>query len=352
VAPVFQERCVGCHADLAEYAGVLPYASRLAGVLDPADPVHGALADLRPLVATWVGECNLSYFRSDLHAGGILNPADSGFHGVLLAELGWDFAECATCHDTPAAPSCNNCHRDGPTACDTCHGLPPASGAHAAHGDCARCHPTPQAWDDPGHLDDPPAEVTASACVPCHRDADPVWTGGPAQAACGTCHGIPPSNHAPGACTTCHPAEAPHVDGITQLGNGDGTCSACHQEADPGHRSHLEAERLRGPIDCVACHQVPSEIRSPGHIDTAAPAEVKDGACAACHQAASPTWGSLGTDEAACGTCHGIPPAGAPHDPSATLVDCVSCHASTVDAFGNILVVDGRSQHIDGEVDY
>ena len=35
----------------------------------------------------------------------------------------------------------------------------------------------------------------------------PSWTGGPSQAACGTCHGAPPLDHGPGAtrCDLCHP---------------------------------------------------------------------------------------------------------------------------------------------------
>jgi predicted CxxxxCH...CXXCH cytochrome family protein len=34
----------------------------------------------------------------------------------------------------------------------------------------------------------------------------PAWTGGSAQAACGTCHGLPPQGHtaAFGACVNCH----------------------------------------------------------------------------------------------------------------------------------------------------
>jgi hypothetical protein len=33
------------------------------------------------------------------------------------------------------------------------------------------------------------------------------------------------------------------------------------------------------------------------------------------------------------------------------LTDCASCHPGTVDAFGNILVTDQISEHINGVVD-
>ena len=372
VAPVFQARCASCHAELGEYPGALAEADRLVGVLDASDPNHAAVADVRPLVESWVDQCGLSYFRSDLHPGGIMNPADPAFHGATLRELGWDFAFCASCHGEDfaggaAGSSCLGCHTEGPTACTTCHGVPPASGAHAAHASrapCETCHVVPAAWDAPGHLDDPPAEASCTGA--CHLSADPDWYGGPGEAACGTCHGVPPATHAPGACTTCHAADAPHVDGVVDVGFGLAGCSSCHGDAesaaptDGGHRSHVFASRLRGPVPCADCHLVPTETRSAGHIDTAPPAEVTHAGWSAatdtctgvaCHGDAVPRWTEIGMGWAACGTCHGIPPTSAPHQPTFTLMDCASCHPDTVDGFGNILIVGGASEHIDGEVD-
>jgi hypothetical protein len=34
------------------------------------------------------------------------------------------------------------------------------------------------------------------------------------------------------------------------------------------------------------------------------------------------------------------------------LTSCATCHPGTVDAFGNILVVGGSSEHINGVVDH
>jgi len=67
-------------------------------------------------------------------------------------------------------------------------------------------------------------------------------------------------------------------------------------------------------------------------------------------------WTAVGADQAACGTCHGAPPVNADHDAGMTLGSCVTCHARTVDAFGNIIITSGpqgaqTSEHIDGDSD-
>jgi predicted CxxxxCH...CXXCH cytochrome family protein len=67
-----------------------------------------------------------------------------------------------------------------------------------------------------------------------------------------------------------------------------------------------------------------------------------------CHGGAEPAWTRLDQGEAACGTCHGVPPATPAHAPTLTLRDCHTCHAGSVDAFGNILT---NGRHLDGNVD-
>lgn len=132
-------------------------------------------------------------------------------------------------------------------------------GAHRAHLTaskfrgpvaCAECHLVPKAALDKGHIDSaPPAEVfpridgvgemarldsaratydhASATCanVYCHgggarlaRDATagvvraPLWTGGPTQVFCGSCHGLPPKDgfHLPtlalSDCAHCHAA--------------------------------------------------------------------------------------------------------------------------------------------------
>ena len=242
----------------------------------------------------------------------------------------------------------------------------------------------------------------------------PTWNGGAAAAACGSCHGKPPATHPPGECVVCHPGTidpagtlaAAHVDGVIDVGNNAGTCAACHgsgvQPAPPrglhgeqftvdlavgAHRVHLEANRLRGPVACAECHRVPTTVAETGHIDTALPAELTFGTLATtdgaaptwdrqaatcsnvyCHgggtrlaadaspgKLVAPRWTASSSATIYCGACHGVPPADASHAPTLQLGDCVTCHARTVDGFGNI-VLSGpsgaqTSQHMDGDVD-
>jgi hypothetical protein len=215
----------------------------------------------------------------------------------------------------------------------------------------------------------------------------PTWdaeVGG--QAACGTCHGNPPATHAADQCAACHAdGAALHIDGALAIGTGAG-CAGCHGSSDSpapprdlsgnqistaigvgAHRSHLTAKaRLRGPIACADCHAVPAATADPGHIDSPAPAEVALAGGGAwlratatcetwCHGASLPLWTRVGQGEVFCGSCHGVPPVGAPHSPDLELTDCAGCHPDTVDPFGNVLLTGPpgaeTSQHMDGNVD-
>ncbi len=322
--------------------------------------------------------------------------------------------------------SCLSCHQEGVTACSTCHDAEPRTAGHPAHlarYECTECHQVPDRWDAEGHIlrggvaDPAPAEVTfgeaarwrpdfadaggepsfdpgTATCsgVYCHGDTlgdpaaahtQPVWTGSD-QAECGSCHGVPPASHGPiEQCTACHPASAGHIDGELAIG---GTCSSCHGSAESpapprdlsgntsndaigvgAHTSHREnPHQLRGPVPCSACHQMPADVDSPGHIDSALPAEVvlagggdwrrSDATCRTwCHGTSEPIWTRVGEGQVYCGSCHGTPPPGAPHDPDMQLTDCVDCHPATVDAAGLILRSGPpgaeTSEHMDGTVD-
>jgi predicted CxxxxCH...CXXCH cytochrome family protein len=426
-------------------------ASRILTVL--TEPTHSAVADAAGPLRAWVVAGQLAVRASHIHGPGILDPASADFHGAVLRGTGWRFATCQGCHGDnfgggPSGAACTSCHDGGPTACATCHASGPASGAHRAHlvagglerpTTCASCHVVPARWDAPGHIlaadgapDPAPAEVTLAApgryeggaCsdVACHGGAlddpaaahpAPIWTGPPGQATCGGCHGVPPAGHAQAACDRCHaPAfagerpTATHLDGTLDVASA---CNGCHGGAGGpapprgvdgdtapsslavgAHRSHLEAPgRLRAPIACAECHEVPADVESAGHIDSDLPAEVfpagagilarADGATPAwdratatctgtyCHgggaglagddapgRIAAPTWTRVGRGEAACGRCHGLPPHDDAHAPDLTIADCTTCHPS-VDAAGNVLFTGPAgaetTEHLDGTVD-
>lgn len=332
----------------------------------------------------------------DCTAQGV-HPADfARTHGKELEQRGFDFATCQRCHGEDfagkaTAPSCLSCHQKGPTACDTCHGDPPTTAAHPAHlarFSCSDCHVVPATWVDhkpiAGHARvafsafagaAPAWDSATGTCsnVYCHGDARPIWTGGPAQAACGTCHRTPPPSHVQTECASCHPSSR-HIDGVVDIGNGSGTCSACHGSvqspvpATGAHRAHLQGGFFSQPIACSECHLVPAAVTDPGHLDSAPPAEIVFGPIATahgatpvwdrtaatctnvyCHGPSTPSWTGTARDNAYCGSCHGLPPATAAHSPTMSLTDCATCHPASVSPYGGILV--GNGKHMNGVID-
>jgi len=61
-------------------------------------------------------------------------------------------------------------------------------------------------------------------------------------------------------------------------------------------------------------------------------------------------WTATG-GQAVCGTCHGVPPVDGAHTRDLGLTDCATCHAATVDDFGNIRFSNGVTTHINGRPD-
>jgi predicted CxxxxCH...CXXCH cytochrome family protein len=362
-----------------------------AGILDPAsDDFHGRELARRNWNFAVCANCHGSDFKG-----------------------GKAKVSCLTCHaDGPTA--CTTCHGAGPTSnahvvhrevaklsCSECHVVPATWDAegHILRGGVADPPPAEVTFGaragltiDPSDRAAPPAYRDGRCSnVYCHGDAlhaaggtqtQPRWDDPAPPGACDRCHGAPPPSHAQDHCATCHPTSAPHIDGVVQVGRGPG-CSGCHGDATSpapptdlsgntfttaigvgAHRAHLEApSRLRGPVSCDTCHRVPVDVNDPGHIDSPPPAKVTDGlgwdrttatcASAWCHGPARPVWTQTGG--AACGSCHGVPPATPSHNPGMTLATCVTCHAQTVDANGTILLTswpDGvTSKHMNGTVD-
>lgn len=166
-------------------------------------------------------------------------------------------------------------------------------------------------------------------------------------------------------CTLCHgtaerdgPAEQRAAPPFDLDGNVETTFAGVG-----AHEVHLTASATHASVKCVECHVVPFEYLSPGHADSARPAEFVAGTVARsggrsprydpdagtcsetyCHRDARPWWTSPRNSTAACGSCHGLPPA-APHDPS---VRCLDCHG---DVIGDNLVFVDPTLHVNGGVD-
>jgi len=226
----------------------------------------------------------------------------------------------------------------------------------------------------------------ATLADPAARTTRPAW-GSASDGNCGSCHGLPPKSHANPRCSECHGRVVDvtgvvvnaslHVDGKLSLGDDSGTCLACHPTPGGAHAAHTTAShRLSQPLGCVACHLLPTAVSSVGHIDHAQAEVFPAGSSTLARtNQASPTWdrptatcsdvychggGKLlvadtaatvnrrptWTGSAACGSCHGIPPADAAHTPTMTLSDCHRCHR-TVDAQGSI----DPLTHLNGIID-
>jgi predicted CxxxxCH...CXXCH cytochrome family protein len=311
-------------------------------------------------------------------------------------------------------------------------------GAHAAHLNgagvarplaCGECHEVPEKAEEPTHADGSPAEVRLNGVATtgdrepswqrpqqtcaetwCHGPGtsqgakSPRWTD-PAPLGCASCHGNPPVAPHPQMtdCSRCHgQVIAPddhsmrdplrHVDGVVDV-ELDATCTSCHgstNSAPPpdasggvstdllgvgAHQAHVLGTPRSRAVPCTECHQVPTDISTPGHVDTPAPAELtfsgvanafgavprySAGTCAntACHGAVfpdandsggtltTPHWTTVDGSQAACGTCHGLPPP-RPHPYYAD--DCGRCHENAAP--------DGKSflhpeRHVDGIVTF
>jgi len=303
----------------------------------------------------------------------------------------------------------------GPIACSECH-LVPTTFAHASQpldltwGALARADGAAPAFD--------PSRLTCANY--CHGATmgggslkSPVWNKvDGTQAACGTCHGLPPPRPHPAVqgglvgCSACHAgtvsssgtidvAGGLHVNGEVDLGGSGGDCTGCH--GDPGrgpvalapappldtkgnsatsaagvgaHQSHLAGGSIRGPLPCTSCHVIPTDVAHASQplnltwdaLATAGGTVVATWnagglTCANyCHGATigggaltAPVWNKVDGSQAACGTCHGLPPP-SPHPPVGSISGCAACHAGTVSSSGTIDVAAGL--HVNGKVDF
>jgi predicted CxxxxCH...CXXCH cytochrome family protein len=385
-------------------------------IIDPRSPgFHGAI--LRSARWSQMLDANDPNACGTCHAGTPAQPAGVEF-------------------SAPGAPSCTSCHNEpgGVLACSTCHGsgtrsYPPrdlcffpqdaaAAGAHAVHVlpseartagfGCATCHPTPGKDVISGLHGNGIVEVTfdkttvgpegifdsttGQCSVTCHDSGGlrpkPTWSQ-TTPIGCNDCHLSPPPGHFSGSCTNCH-AEANangtaltggplHLDGRVELGNGNGTCGACHGTGSSpwpstaAHPSH-ENPTLSVPVACTSCHVVPASIFSPGHLNGVIDVQFSGLATArgsdptwssssctgvACHganlpetPAVVPIWTDTSGAAAKCGACHGIPPQ-VGHTPS---TDCgrSDCHGSEVGettAGLPFITTAGLALHIDGIIE-
>ena len=245
----------------------------------------------------------------NVHVAGYETVGSADFHGTYIANSHWNLAQCSQCHGSDyeggiVSPACTKCHTEtgGPEACNTCHGnfndptqiAPPQAlnnstdstyagvGAHQNHHmvndlmttiACNECHIVPEKFDSPGHIDNTPgAQVVFGSFASSGASA-------------------PSYDHATHKCsnTYCH-------------GNFE------FSKADSKYPIVYTADKITG-------------------------------------NNYQPTWNKVDGTEAACGTCHGLPPTG--HQES-DLKGCATCHIGVVDIYGNII---DKTKHMNGKID-
>jgi len=502
--------CSACHGDPNRQATAVNPQLAAAPPVDtngdssPSAPGVGAhqahLNDGPFRTAIACDECHTVPTSLANHPTGTLNLtwgplASTSGASPVFSNGGSSQAACGTCHGLPPPAStghpqntnCGGCHTGytsssvnlathingtidvGALSCTSCHGdatrqatalnpqLPaappvdtsgnsdpssPGVGAHQAHLNagslrgalaCTECHtvPTSLASHPNGTLNltwgalattggaSPSFANGTCSSTYCHgatlnaggTNQTPNWTGGSSQAACGTCHGLPPpasSGHPQLTnCGGCHPGytsssvnAATHIDGQIEV---QLTCTSCHGDAtrvatalNPqlpaappsdtlgntattfagvgAHQSHLNDGPMRGALACTECHQVPTSTSNhpTGTLNlTWGPLATSDGVKPSfsgstctnyCHGATllggaitAPTWTTVNGSQDACGTCHGLPPLALPSTTHPTYVlsaPCAGCHptTATVDSSGANVIVAGGT-HINGTVE-
>jgi predicted CxxxxCH...CXXCH cytochrome family protein len=311
-----------------------------------------------------------------------------GAHAAHLSGGAWSRPlACEECHAVPSRPDDFE-HADGLPAEVTLTGVA-QTGSRQPRWDHARATCGDSWCHGPGA-----APATTS----------PLWNE-PAQLGCGSCHASPPPAPHPqmSDCSRCHGAvvgpdnrtivaRERHVDGHVDVAV-DETCTSCHGRDNPAppvnvdgetrssargvgaHQTHVLGTPRSRPVPCGECHLVPKTVLTPGHIDTPPPAEVvlsgtsiafgkgarlENGRCvdSSCHGAAfpgghasggsltTPSWAVVDGTQAACGTCHALPP---PRPHPYFSEDCGRCHKD--------LSADGKSflrpeLHVDGVVTF
>jgi predicted CxxxxCH...CXXCH cytochrome family protein len=207
----FDRALIGGEASFDAKTGVCTVACHDAGGKRPtptwtdAKPVGCNDCHLSPPAGHFPGPCTECHQEANAN-GTALSGGPLHLDGHV--ELGNGNGLCGACHGTGADPW-------------------PSTFAHPAHKDpsittpvaCASCHPVPDAVLSPGHLDGvvelafsgratergatPVWNGTSCTNTACHganlTDVPavvPVWTDlSGAAAACGACHGIPPTQH-------------------------------------------------------------------------------------------------------------------------------------------------------------
>jgi predicted CxxxxCH...CXXCH cytochrome family protein len=295
-----------------------------------------------------------------VHGSEVMMKTSANFHGKKLVD--GNMESCKLCHASDYSGG------TAKTSCVTCHTGINVHGAGYIDPNSPAFHGkfiAGKNWD-------------MTQCSQCHGAN---YAGGVASPSCNTCH---KQQGGPEACNTCHGdfANPQSIAPPRALNSSTSTDYA----GVGAHQIHLNGIKIASNLACNECHQVPSALKSSGHIDNTPHAEIVFGSNATRNNSAaaynydnnkcsntychgnfkfnkansqyqfiytedaivgnnySPKWNKVDGTEGACGTCHGLPPKG--HQVS-DLRSCGTCHQGIVDSRGNII---DPVKHINGEV--
>jgi hypothetical protein len=212
------------------------------------------------------------------------------------------------------------------------------------------------------------AKTQGESCVRCHGE---TLEGTPDAPGCDTCHDAGWRSD----CTFCH--------GDRETGNSapprhlTGVDEGLAARFIP-HRAHTEPSAVHGGMGCAACHKVPTDVLTPGHVfvgdttpgvaetwfrDGLAPTafwEGPGGSCGSVYCHGSGRGPLVGVDHDitldGCGGCHVAPGdlgrvsllSGAHNKHMQANVPCAGCHVDIVGPDDAILM---PGRHVDGQVD-
>jgi len=319
-------------------------------------------------------------------AGGVIHAGDGttpttcavqchAVHGSPPSAIAWDAPaplDCTACHAVAALP---------PTHPRLVDPAPPRSVCLGCHDQTTHTRGTIRVvghgplWMDPADLGFHAyaANLGLANCQACHG---PELTGGVTGVACARCHdqSLPPGVASWRVdCLMCHGGvdDASGAPPRATWGKGSDLVRV------GAHTAHVTGSVLAPPFDCTVCHVKPTDALSAGHVDAPTAAVRFDGLGASrgptpaswdrtaatcsntyCHgtpaQGGSnhqPVWTSVGSGQAACGTCHGVPPPPPHVVVEADFVLCSVCHADTLDPGGGMIPPAAGGKHLDGIVE-
>jgi len=261
-----------------------------------------------------------------VHPEGFESPSSPNFHGIAIQNAGWEMRTCRECHGGTYAGengvSClsSGCHVDAngnpksPESCNTCHG----SFASPANDTLS--------WAPPRSIAGDTAEsIRGVGAHQFHLNAAFMDLSNPL--ACNSCHEVPSSVYVAGHFDSPLPARVTFVNQLALTPSAGITPAPTY-----------DAQSLQ--CNNTFCHGNWQLQKSNSQNSFAYSDSVMSGANF------SPVW-TGGDSQDACGTCHGMPPAG--HVNFGTSVSmCTSCHYLDPSKQSGPL---DKSIHINGKID-